>query len=111
MWKTSYKRSVIGDTGKLEDHNEMFIETNEGRLLSGMGKIDEVWFFSVLSYIREWCLETEMGISGLVGGIYVEMRHHAEETYLFAKIRHVAIILNYFANSITSGINGWTSIH
>ena len=87
LWKSNFHRSIICDTEKLNGHYKIPIEANGGGRLSGMRKLKKYGSFPYFPTSANVVLGTEMGISGVVAEIYIEMGQHAEGTYLFAKIR------------------------
>ena len=80
---------------------QLFTKTNIGRLSVGAGRKEEIYFFAVLSYVKEWFQIAEGGIPGEIGKLYTELGNHAEEAFTFKKIRGaVAVVLDYIRERI-----------
>jgi len=43
-WKASFQKSIICDAGELQMDIKIFEDSDEGRLLSGLDKSDEIHF-------------------------------------------------------------------
>ena len=68
--KASFKKSIICDAGELQKDIKIFEDSDEGRLLIGLDKSDEIHFFAVLTYIRRWCQAVHQGIPTSLCDVY-----------------------------------------
>ena len=90
VWKSTFHKSILCDTKELATDRTQFLDTDEGRLLAGLDRDDEVNFFSVLSYVRRWCQHIEQEIPRQISEIYEMVQEHAAETMAFLRTKGCA---------------------
>ena len=85
--KASFHKSIICDVKELKIERELFADTNEGRLLEGVGGEDGISFFSAsLQYVRRWRQSVLQGAPSLCE-LYELVQELAEEAHAFLRIK------------------------
>ena len=83
QWGSPCAKSIICEVGKLEEIRKKFGDTNEGRLLKGLEKTEEILFSAVNTYIYERSRKVFEGLAKAADDIYQELEEHAEEVHAF----------------------------
>ena len=87
QWKSSFVKSIICDVKSLREIREEYGDTDEGRLLKGLGGNEEANAIAVIIYIYKRCRKVYEGIRGDISGLYEELGEHAEEVHYYLKVR------------------------
>ena len=98
--ETAFAKSVICDLGKLEEIRKEYEDTDDGRLLKGLGKEEAIAFFAINIYIYKWRLKVYEGVKSIVSDLYEEVQEHAGEVHCFVKIRGTAFNISEYIEDI-----------
>ena len=112
MWLRSYSKSIICDVDELEKARKEFTQTDEGALLAGTEKEEEIDLFTIAEYIKQWCEGVIAGLPKNIGELHELLSNHAEEVYAFVKVRGAAVkILDYLQQTWTANFCTTWNLH
>ena len=108
-WMGAFRKSLICDAEKLEETRNISLETNEGRLLEGLVKTDDTYFFATLEYIRQLCRNVMDLVTSDIHGLYFQLSNHAGGNARFPENtrRGGKILKNIQTNMKIEKMNSW----